>query len=98
MWITSAIDVSEHHVLVATYDLCIPSGNLRTSVLLQMMTGAFGIIAFSLACILIHIAVMLNAHINTDKDQSLDDGDIFELDDWRKCYTEPYKNSKVRHI
>lgn len=99
MWITSSIDNSERRILTATYELCIPSGNLRTSVLLQMMTGTFGLTAFILACLLIHIAVTLNAHLHAQNNLHEDVDDIFDFEAKMDAfYPELYKSSKVRHI
>lgn len=64
VWITVTLSSSEHQVLEATYELCIMEGSLKTSLLLQMITGCFGFIAFTLAGVLIHYAVVINSHIH----------------------------------
>lgn len=99
MWITTAMTNSEKQVLSATFDLCIQKGTLKTSVLLQMITGSFGLVAFTLACMLIHTAVLISSHIYAQH-QTCDEEDNFDLmEKVSEIYTKPdYLCNKIRHV
>ncbi|XP_060584448.1 uncharacterized protein LOC132740546 [Ruditapes philippinarum] len=66
-WVSVAITTSEKYLLSVAFDLCLQQGALKTSFLLQMVTGSAGILAFIFGCILIHIAILINNKFNTER-------------------------------
>lgn len=67
-WVSVAVTTSEKYVLSVAFDLCLKQGALKTSFLLQMVTGSAGILAFVFGCILIHLAILINNKIRQDKE------------------------------
>lgn len=66
-WVSVAITTSEKYLLSVAFDLCLQQGALKTSFLLQMVTGSAGILAFIFGCILIHLAILINHKIDQEK-------------------------------
>ncbi|XP_045199512.2 uncharacterized protein LOC123553869 [Mercenaria mercenaria] len=66
-WVSVAITTSEKYLLSVAFDLCLQQVPLKTSFLLQMVTGSAGILAFIFGCILIHLATLINSKINQEK-------------------------------
>lgn len=102
IWITVSLSNSEHQVLSATYDLCIMEGSLKTSLLLQMITGCFGFIAFTLAGVLIHYAVVINSQIHAQYTELNDFDNYLNISDkvpmvYREPQFENYHH-KVQHF
>lgn len=63
-WVSIAITTSEKYLLSIAFDLCLQQGELKTSFLLQMVTGSSGILGFVFGCILIHLAILINNKVN----------------------------------
>ncbi|KAL4220416.1 hypothetical protein ACF0H5_020819 [Mactra antiquata] len=66
-WISITIVSSEKFLLSVAYDMCVGQGVLKTSFLLQMITGSTGILAFIFGCILIHLAILINQKVLDEK-------------------------------
>lgn len=82
-WITVAVTSSEKFVLSVGFDFCLDMGAVHTSVLLQVLTGTAGILAFVLSCIIINVAVSINAKCMKDNVKDEDRQSSTE------CYQQP---------
>ena len=80
------------------FDLCLQQGALKTSFLLQMVTGSAGILAFVFGCVLIHLAILINSKIKQRR-YSDDETEISIDEQVSEMYTQyeyPVKNGSQK--
>lgn len=90
-WVSMAITTSEKYLLSVAFDMCLQQGALKTSFLLQMVTGSAGILAFIFGCILIHLAILISSKINRSKHEDSEDDLLVQ----RKISSAIYDDERV---
>ncbi|XP_052784080.1 uncharacterized protein LOC128219934 [Mya arenaria] len=73
-WVTVAVTASEQYLLSTAADLCVHRGIVKTSFLLQMVSGSAGILAFAFGCVLIHVAVLISEKARVERQNGEQDG------------------------